>query len=411
MSRSWDEKHCRPANLERLRRDVEAEQKTAIPPEAWTFLVEYQGLADELLPPGDDDIRAVIEQFIQYGLAPWTRCVEKAARIERGPRGKRRGPTTTRSAGPHVYGKILAEHLRLLRFVAERAKPVANRGVPGFDTSGHSILWEQVHAEWMKGNPSYRGAADALARAYRRAKNDRRACELYFDDEFRDWAAQAEALRATLSWLEDAGLRPEDVFVKSIAGQSTRLLEDARRLLERAQALRRANEAEDIDSATRKRNEESAKGLEASAQALTRASQFTKWSRISMQLSPDAGRVLARAITRNCRLTESFAAYPRGTVFCERPRCDRCKVGADLLREKLIAAPGGLRPSSAKGAGERHSQRLDESARVMQRLPNPSPDSRRSGQPTDSGRSPVSRVADGRTGLTRRPPRTPKAAR
>jgi len=162
-------------------------------------------------------------------------------------------------------------------------------------------------------------------------------------------------------------------------------------MLAQAQALRRANEAEDTDPATRKRNEELAEGLEASAQTLTRASEVEEWSGVSPKVPRDAGRALARAVKRTCGLTESFVAYPRETVFCERPRCHRCKVGADLLREKLIAAPGGLRPPSAKGAGERLRQRLDASAGVMQRLLNPSP--------------------DGRTGLTRRPPRTPKAAR
>jgi hypothetical protein len=295
------------------------------------------GLADPAFYPDEAYIVGVMDWFVEDCLAAWERSRSPAGGPDAALQRSQTGPAATRSARPRVYGKTLAERLRLLRFVAERVIPVANRGVPGFDTSGHSILWEQVHAEWKKENPNYRGSSKSLGRAYRRAKNNRRVCELYFDDEFRDWAAQAEALRPTLSRLEAAGLRPEDVFVKTIAGQSTRLLEDARRLLERAQALRRANEAEDIDSATRKRNEESAKGLEASAQALTRASQFPEWSGISMQLSPDAGRALARVITLKCGLAAEFVRWPRGTDFCTGPQCRRCRAGADLLGTGMIA--------------------------------------------------------------------------
>ncbi|MGD0110761.1 MAG: hypothetical protein ABSD48_02745 [Armatimonadota bacterium] len=328
------------------------------------------------------DIEGGVVEFIQDDLPV---IVLWAQREAANPRAERLPDSVKLRGRTRRYQKPFERRLRIVDFVAQRQVPFAYLVQREFDTAGRRVDWKRMSDEWNKTHPDDKMDAEPLRVMYERAKREEYLRQMYFDRKFRDWAKHAGALRPMLNWLEDAGLRPEDVFVKAIAGQSTRLLEEARRLLERAQALRRANEAEDIDSAARERNEELARGLEASAQPLTRASQVKEWSGISVQLSPGSGSALARAVRRNCGLTEGFVAYPRGTVFCERQRCHRCKFGADLLREGFIAAPRGLRPSSAKGAGERHRQSLDESARVMQRLLKPFPDSRRSGQRPDSG--------------------------
>jgi hypothetical protein len=281
-----------------------------------------------------------------------------------------------------LYQKPFERRLRIVDFVAQRAVPFAHLVQRELDTAGRQVDWKNMSDEWNKAYPDDTMSPERLRVMWERARREEYLRETYFDGKFRDWAKLAESLRPTLSWLEAAGLRPEDLFVKQVPHRVKGFAEDAHRMLAEAKALRRANEVEGIDPATRKRNEVRAELLEASAQTLTRASQVKAWSVISPKVPPSAGQALARAIKRHCRLTEHFVAYPRGTVFCERTPCHKCKVGADLLREKVIAAPGGLRPSSAKGATQRHTQRLDESARAVHRLLNPpSPDRLRKKRP------------------------------
>jgi len=309
----------------------------------------------------------MIVEFVRSGLPAWKRCFARMERSAEAYQRRRGGPTSTRSARPRVYGATQAKRLALLRCVAPRVVPVANRSKRGFDTAGHSISWEQIYAEWKKEHPDYPGSAEALERAYRRARHDRRVCELYLDGEFRDWAKQAEAVRQGLSSGSMTGLREEDLFVKTVPG-NPRLAEDAHRMLAEAQALRRANEAEDVDPITRERNDTRAQVFEAAAQTLRTASRAKEWAVISPKLPPSAGRALDRAVKRNCGLTEDFVDYSREDVLCEGPGCHRCRIGADLLREGFISAPEGLQTKSADGATERHRQRLDESAQSLRKL-------------------------------------------
>jgi hypothetical protein len=297
-------------------------------------------------------------------------------------------PQHTRLRGrARMYRKPFERRLRIVDFVAQRAVPFAHLVRRELDTAGRQVDWKHVSDEWNKAYPDDTMSPERLRVMWERARREEYLRETYFDGKFRDWAKLAESLRPTLSWLAAAGLRPEDIYVhtETVVRPSTQLVEDARRMLAEAQALRRANEVENIDPETRRRNEIRADTFEASAKTLMQVSQVKAWSVVSPKVPPAAGRALARAIKRNCGLTEGFVAYPRGTAFCERPHCHKCKFGADLLEEGVIHAPGGLRPHSAKGAAERHKQRLDESARVIQRLANPSSDSRHPGEPPSSG--------------------------
>ncbi len=367
MDRSESEKRSRHAQLERQWEATEAKHHTSVPPEARGFLEASMHLPDPVLYPDEDTIADLMDWFVEDGLPAWKRCFARMEKSAEAPQRRRRGLTSTRPARPRVYGKTQAKRLFLLRFVAERVIPVANRAKRGFDAAGHSIPWEQVYIELKRDHPDYRGSAKALERAYRRAKSDQHVCELYFDGEFRNWAKQAEDVLDTLNSLGMVGLRPEDVFVKTIAHQNTRLLEDARQRLAEAQALRRANEVEGIAPATRKRNEARADVFEASAQTLKRASEVKEWSVISAKLPPAAGRALERAIRRGCGLTERFVAWPRGSRFCEGPRCPRCKVGSDLVSAGF-AMEQDLSGLSAVGAGERLEEKLRQHTRTMRML-------------------------------------------
>jgi len=267
-----------------------------------------------------------------------------------------------------IYEKPFKRRLRILDFVAQRAVPFAYLLQRELSSAGRRIDWKSLCAEWNKAHPNDEMTPEQLRVMYERARREEYLVATYFDGKFRDWAKQAESLRPTLSHLEASGLRPEDVFVESIDHHNARLAGDARRMRAEALALRRGSEADGTDSATRARNETRAKTLEGAARTLTRLSQVKKWSVVSAKLPPAAGLALKRAVRRKCGLTESIVAYPRVTVFCERAQCHRCRIGADLVRERLIAAPGGLRPTSAKGAAQRHRERLDASAAVMQKL-------------------------------------------
>jgi len=263
-----------------------------------------------------------------------------------------------------MYRKPFERRLRIVDFVAQRAVPFAHLLQRELDTAGRQVDWKSISAEWNRDYPHDRMDSERLRVMYERARREEYLRETYFDGRFRDWAKQGERVRDTLSRLGMAGLRPEDVYVRieTVARPNTQLIEDARRMLAEAQALRRANEVEGIDPATRKRNKVRADLFEASAQTLTRTSQVKAWSVISSKVPPRAGHALARAIKRLCGLTEHFVAYPRGTVFCKRRQCHKCKVGADLLREKVIA---GRTPAIQRQGGDGETQA--EAGRVRSR--------------------------------------------
>jgi len=317
--------------------DVEAEYRKSIPPEAWAFLVEYQGLANPEMYGEVEEIRDMIVEFVRSGLPAWKRCFARMERSAEAYQRRRGGPTSTRSARPRVYGATQAKRLALLRCVAPRVVPVANRSKRGFDTAGHPIHWEQVHAEFKRDHPEYRGSAEALERAYRRAKTDRRVCELYFDGELRNWAEQADRLRHTLRTLGMAGLRPEDVFVRFVTTDGS--------------------------------YEPDTRGLSPElASAIKHMASYKKWMNISFKLSPGPGRAFERAVSNSCGLTVAHrVAYPRDQRFCEGPHCRKCKVGAGLVKVGL-ARQEDLVELTAAGAGERHRRRLDESAQRLRKL-------------------------------------------
>jgi hypothetical protein len=267
-----------------------------------------------------------------------------------------------------VYQKPFERRLRILDFVAQHRVPFEHLLQRSLDTAGRRIGWDDMCAKWNSEHPDDVMKPEQLRVMYERARREQYLRETYFDGKFRDWAKQGEALRPTLTWLEAAGLRPEDLFVKRVPHRVEGLAEDAHQFLAEAQDLRQANQVEGIDPAARKANEEKVVDFERVARTLKRAGEVKEWAVISAKLPPSAARALARAIKRKCGLTEGFVAYPRGTVFCERPRCHKCKVGADLLKERLITVQGGLRASSAKGAAERHKEKLQRSNETWRKL-------------------------------------------
>ena len=366
--------------MESIWREKEKEYWVRVPSELKP-LVE-QDYSEQSHDPVVDlrDFEDAVDGFLQHD---FPLIVAFAQRQAATPRAEALPEHVRLRGRTRMYRKPFDRRLRIVDFVAQRAVPFAYLLRRELDTAGRQVDWKHVSDAWNKAHPDDTMSPERLRVMWERARREQYLRETYFDGKFRDWAKQAESLQPTLSWLEAAGLQPEDIYVRveTVARPNTQLIEDARRMLEEAQTLRRANEVESIDPETRRRNEIRADMFEASAKTLMQVSRVKAWSVISPKVPPAAGRALARAMKRNCGLTEGFVAYPRGTSFCERRQCHKCKVGADLLREKVIAAPGGLRPSSAKGATERHKQRPDESARVMQRLANPPSDSRHPGKP------------------------------
>jgi hypothetical protein len=354
-----DDREQRRKQLDRLWKALEAERHASVPPEARGFLEEAMHLENLALYPDEDTIADLMDWFAEDALPAWKRCFDRTKMSDEALQRKRRGPAATRSARPRVYGKTQAQRLLLLRFMAERVIPVANRGVLSLDTAGHLIRWEEIYAEWKEEHPDYRGSTKSLARAYRRAKSDPLVCQLYFDREFQDWAKQVEALRPTLSQLEAAGYRPEDLFVRIVRDDSSRL---------------RGTLSPKV------------------AATFERANWPKEWVSISAKYPPKEGAAYGKAARANCVLTAWHFAFPPDTVFCEHQDCSSCRVYRALKQASILEVESEVlrnpqRLAQLRADLERQFRERFRVARRERVAPTPVPKSRNAERPTPSRRS------------------------
>jgi len=341
MESSKTDRQSRRVQLDALWKAAEVKHGVTASPEERAFLEEYMGLSNPEDYVSQADIESVLDEFIEHGPQALRRYLARAAEPGRAA-GRRRGHLATeQSPRRRVYGSAQAKRLLVLRFVSQRVIPVANRGERSFDTAGHAISWKQIHAEWKRERPGYRGSVAALERAYRRARSDRDLCELYFDQEFRDWAALVENVRPALSFLAAAGLQPQDVFVKTIPGPGPRIV-----------------------------------GVEGSGPASPAEQVLMKakyWNAFTAKAPAPTEATLMGAVQRKCGLTVDSGGYlvdwDQGTKLCEGPDCHRCWVGRNLAALGIVPQEA-LTGRAAVGASARLDERFQNHAhnmRVLQR--------------------------------------------
>ena len=300
----------------------EKKHGTRVPLESRQFLEAYKGMAEPQMYPDEDDVHFVIDEFIEHGFPALNRYLAEmmASRGRSGTVGKNNSAEALK--GRRVYAKPLAKRLHRLNFVAELVVPFANLVQGSFDRAGRPIPWDHVEARWNQAHPDEKTSAKALERAFRRDRDDQRLRELYFDGEFRDWARQADHLRPILKPLELSGRRPQDLFVRSMTFDSSRLADALSP--ETASAFARAGWPKDWLVVSAKYPAETVRALRRSARARRTADRATRQRHMTLVCKG-----------RACKSTSAMLVHwsPATTTVLKGSQCNECPVASRMMRK------------------------------------------------------------------------------
>ena len=221
-----------------------------------------------------------------------------------------------------IYEKPFRRRLRILDFVAQRQVPFAYLLQRELGTAGRRIAWKKLCAEWNKAHPDDAMTPEQLRVMYGRARREKYLCETYFDGKFRDWARQAEHLRPILGPLELSGRRPEDLFVRSIRFDSSR--------------LRDALPQEVAAAFTRRRRQAEWLAVWAKYPPARRSARRQRTADKARRRRPTVLVCKGRA----CNSASAMLVFwfPEVTTVLKGRQCERCGVASRMMSELPAAA-------------------------------------------------------------------------
>ncbi len=237
-------------------------------------------------PLRDADRRLLVKEFEKWAWpvaqAVARNFVESVANLDESVLRKIRDTGESKAKGrSYKTEEARARNLELLEFVAGYAIPLwrvlsgGEQITPGRRGPAVRAPWDALCEEWNRTHRRRYNSGKSLARAYYRA------AETSLSRAYREQVKaelSPEELRG-LSGIDEPGMEKvlDGVLLRFEGAIGERFAEDACQLVERAQALRRSNEADGICQATRDANEEKADALEQAGQALMRVSEVKKW--------------------------------------------------------------------------------------------------------------------------------------
>jgi len=202
MSEDERKQQQRRADLDALWRRVQRERKVRVTAGERAFVEAYQGLAEPELYPDEDDILAVMEQFVEHGQP----MLRQLMRTSRNPKEVQPRRPTDRATRPHRYQKPFQRRLELIGFVAERVVPFPSLLEGTFDMKGQRIPWRQLSEEWDRTHPCDEKPLNTLKREYFAARSGSYLCGVYLYLLSQEKSAAVEAVGRLVEAARD--LRP-----------------------------------------------------------------------------------------------------------------------------------------------------------------------------------------------------------